>query len=96
MDGSHWFGSNITLRIHLRDISQLLEPYPQIIPNIIKVVEPLKAYKWRHSHGEQERKKSSKHCYSDCGSFEKGLDKEDLERLLQHHLNIVSFFLKFS
>jgi hypothetical protein len=53
MDGSSWFGSNLTLRMHLREISQLLEPYPQLIPNITKVVEPLKAYKWRHSHGEQ-------------------------------------------
>ena len=82
MDGSSWFGSNITLKMHLREISQLLEPYPQLIPNIPKVVEPLKAYKWRHSHGEQERKKSAKHCYFDCGSFEQGLDEEDLERLL--------------
>jgi hypothetical protein len=42
--------------MHLRKISQLLEPYPQLIPNIPKVVEPLKAYKWRHSHGEKEEK----------------------------------------
>ena len=41
-------------------------------------------------------KKSKTHCYSDCGSFEQGLDEEDLERLLQHHLKIVSFLLKFS
>jgi hypothetical protein len=26
----------------------------------------------------------------------KGLDEEDLERMLQHHLKIVSVFLKFS
>jgi hypothetical protein len=96
MDGSSWFGSNLTPGMHLREISQLLEPYPQLIPNIPKVVEPLKAYKWRHSHGKTRRKKSAKHCYFDCGSFEQGLDEEDLERLLQHHLKIVSFFLKFS
>jgi hypothetical protein len=96
MDGSSWFGSNLTPGMHLREISQLLEPYPQLIPNIPKVVEPLKAYKWRHSHGEQKRKKSAKHCYFDCGSFKQGLDEEDLERLLQHHLKIVSFLLKFS
>jgi hypothetical protein len=96
MDGSSWFGSNLTLMLHPRDISQLLEPYPQLIPNINKVVEPLKGYKWRHSHGEQGRKKSTKHCYSDCGYFEQGLDEEDLERLLQCHLKIVSFLLKFS
>jgi hypothetical protein len=89
MDGSSWFGLNLTLRLHLREISQLLDPYPKIIPNITKVVEPLKAYKWRHSHGEQKRKKSVNHFYFDCGSFEEGLDEEDLERLLQNHLNIV-------
>jgi hypothetical protein len=53
MNGSSWFGSNITFRMHLWDIPQLMEPYPQLIPNITKVVEPLKSYKWRHSHGEQ-------------------------------------------
>jgi hypothetical protein len=96
VDGSSCFDSSLTLRLHLRNISQLLEPYPQLIPNITKVVEPLKAYKWRNSHGEQKRKKSTKHCYSDCGSFEQGLHEEDLERLLQHNLKIVSFLLKFS
>jgi hypothetical protein len=55
MNGSSWFGSNITLRLHIREISQLLEPYPQLIPNITKVVEPLKVYKWRHFHGEQRK-----------------------------------------
>jgi hypothetical protein len=44
----------------------------------------------------KKRKKSAKHCYFDCGYFEQVLDEEDLERLLQHHLKIVSFFLKFS
>jgi hypothetical protein len=96
MDGSSWFVSNLSPGLHLREISQLLEPYPQLIPNIPKVVEPLKAYKWRHSHGEQDRKKPTKHCYFDCGSFEKGLYEEDLERFLQHHLKIVSFLSKFS
>jgi hypothetical protein len=33
-----------------------MEPYPQPIPNIIKVFEPLKAHKWRHFHGEKEGK----------------------------------------
>jgi hypothetical protein len=60
MNGSSWFGSNITLRLHLRDISQLLELYPQLIQNITKVVILLKGYKWKHSHGEQKRKKISK------------------------------------
>jgi len=44
-DNYRWFGSNITLRLHLREISQLMESYPQLIPNITKVVELLKSYK---------------------------------------------------
>jgi hypothetical protein len=56
MDGLGYFSSNITPGLHLRKISQLFEPYPQLIPNIPKVVRPLKAYKWRHSHGEKEEK----------------------------------------
>jgi hypothetical protein len=44
----------------------------------------------------KNRRKSTKHCYFDCGSFEQGLDEEDLERLLRHHLKIVSFLLKLS
>jgi hypothetical protein len=43
----------------------------------------------------KRRRKSTKHCYFDCGSLEKGLDEEDLERSLQHHLKIVSFLLEF-
>ena len=45
---------------------------------------------------EKRRKKSAKHYYFDCGYFEQGLDEEDLERLLQHHLKIVSVSLNFS
>ena len=94
MNGSSWFGLNLTLRLHLREISQLLEPYPKIITNITKVVESLKAYKWRNSRGEQGRKKLAKQFYFDHGSFKKGLDEEDLERLLQNHMKIVSFLFK--
>jgi hypothetical protein len=53
MDGLSWFGSNLTLMVHLREILQMMESYPQLIPNITKVVGPLKAYKYRHSHGQQ-------------------------------------------
>ena len=42
------------------------------------------------------RRKSKNHCYFGCGSFEQGMDEEDLERLLQHHLKIVSLLLKLS
>jgi hypothetical protein len=73
MNGFNWFGSNQTPRLLPNEISQLMEPYPQLIPNMTKVVDPLKSYKWRHSHGEQRRKKSAKHCYSDRRSFEQGV-----------------------
>jgi hypothetical protein len=42
--------------LHLRKISELMETYPQVIPKILKVVEPLKAYKWRHFHGVKDEK----------------------------------------
>jgi hypothetical protein len=70
--GSSLFRSNIPPGMHLRKISQILEPYTQLIPNIPKVVEPLKAYKWRHSHGKIGERKSAKHCYFDRGYFDQG------------------------
>jgi hypothetical protein len=86
MDDSSWFGSNLTLNLHLREILQMMESYPKLIPNITKVVGHPKAYKWRHFHGEQERKiisKSTVILIVDLSS--KGLDEEELEKLLQHH-----------
>jgi hypothetical protein len=43
----------LTPSMLIREISQLLDSYPQLIPNIPKAVETLEAYKWRHSHGKQ-------------------------------------------
>jgi hypothetical protein len=40
--------------LDLREIPKLMESYPQLIPRISKVVDPLKAYIRRHSHGEDE------------------------------------------
>jgi hypothetical protein len=60
------------------EIPQLMESYPQLIPKIAKVVEPLKAYKKRHSHGEKEENINEKYCHSDRGSFEQGLGQEGL------------------
>jgi hypothetical protein len=57
---------------------QLMESYPQLIPNITKVVEPLKAYKGRHSHGEEEENNQQKYCHSDHGSFEQGVGQGGL------------------
>jgi hypothetical protein len=64
--------------MHLREKAQLMESYPQIIPNITKVVEPLKAYKRRHSHGEREDNIRKKYCHFDHGSFEKGVGQGEL------------------
>jgi hypothetical protein len=87
MDYSSWFGLNLTLRLLLRDISQLMQSYPQLIPNITKVVGHPKAYKWRNSHGEQERKIISKSInILIVDILIKGLDNEDLEKMLQHHM----------
>ena len=55
-----------------------MESYPQLIPNITKVVEPIKAYKRRNSHGEKEENISEKYCHSDCGSFEQGVGQGGL------------------
>jgi hypothetical protein len=46
--------------MYLREIPQLMESYPQLIPKITKVVEPLKAYKRRNSHGERGEKYQQK------------------------------------
>jgi hypothetical protein len=64
--------------MHLREITQLMESYPQHIPKITKVVEPLKAYKRRHSHGEKEENINKNYCHFDRGSFEKGLGQGGL------------------
>jgi len=73
MDGSSWFGSNLTLRMHLREISQLMDSYPQLILNITKVFGPPKAYKWRHCHGEQGENNKQNHFHFDREYFEKGV-----------------------
>jgi hypothetical protein len=96
MDGSSWFGSNLTLRMHLREISQLMESYPQLVPIINKVVDPLKAYKWNHFHGEEEKNNKQRIFIMIMDLSSKGLDEENLGRLLQHHPKIVIFSLKFS
>jgi hypothetical protein len=57
---------------------QLMEPYPQLIPNITKVVELFKTYKKRHSNGEEEENNHQKYCHSDRGSFEQGVGQGGL------------------
>ena len=68
----------------MSEIPKLMESYPQLIPNITKVFEPLKAYKWRNSHGERRReiiKKIIVILIMDISR--KGLDEEELGRILQ-------------
>jgi hypothetical protein len=69
---------------------QLMESYPQLIPNITKVVDPLKDYKRNHSHGESEENINKKCCHSDHGSFKKGVGQGGIGEVLQLHLQIVS------
>jgi hypothetical protein len=59
-------------------MQQLMESYPQLIPNITKVVEPIKAYKRMHSHGEEEENNQQKYCHYDRGSLEKGVGQGGL------------------
>ena len=55
-----------------------MESYPQIIPRISKVVEPLKACIRRHYHGEKEGNISETYCHSDHGLFEQGVGQGGL------------------
>ena len=55
-----------------------MESCPQIIPRIAKVVEPLKAYIRRHSHGEKGENISEKYSHSDHGSFDQGVGQGGL------------------
>jgi hypothetical protein len=77
-DDSSWFGSNPSFRLHLREIPQLMESYPQLIPNMNKVVESLKAYKMRHSHGEGGENNKNKYFHSDHGYFKQGVGQGGL------------------
>jgi hypothetical protein len=52
-----------------------MESYPQLIPNITKVVEPLKSYKRGHYHGEEEDNNQQKYCHFDHGYFEQEVGK---------------------
>jgi hypothetical protein len=55
-----------------------MESYPQLVPKITKVVEPLKVYKRRHSHGEKVENINEKYCHSDRGYFEQGVGQGGL------------------
>jgi hypothetical protein len=52
--------------------------YHQLIPRIDKLVEPIKAYIRRHSHGEEEENINEKYCHSDRGYFEQGVGQGGL------------------
>jgi hypothetical protein len=63
-----------------------MESYPQLLPNIAKVVEPLKAYIRRNCHGERGRISVKSIVILIVGLSRKGLEKEDLVSLLHIHL----------
>jgi predicted naringenin-chalcone synthase len=70
-----------------------MELYPQLIPRIDKVVKPLKAYIRRHSHGEKRRISMKSIVILIMDILRKGLDKEDLVRLLHLHIQFVRTLL---
>jgi hypothetical protein len=91
-----WFGSNPSFRPQLREMPQLMESYPQIIPNIINVVEPLKAYKRRHYHGEEEVNNQQKYFRYDPGSFERGVGQGELGEVFATTYTYCKYLLMFS
>jgi hypothetical protein len=73
-----------------------MESYPQLIPKINKVVEPLKAYKRRHSHGEKEESISEKYCHSNRGSFEQGVGQGGLGEAVASTSTDCKYLVMFS
>jgi hypothetical protein len=82
--------------MNLREISQLMESYPQLIPNIAKMVEPLNSYIRRHSHGKKGRIISEKYCHSDCGSLEKGVGQGRLGEAVAFASKDCKYLVMFS
>jgi hypothetical protein len=77
----------------LRGIPHLMESYPQLIPRITKVVEHLKAYIRRHSHGEIGGISVKIIVILILVLLKKGLEKEDLMSLLHLDLYFVRTLL---
>ena len=73
-----------------------MESYPQLIPKIAKVVEPLKSYKRRHSHGEKEENISEKYCHSDRGSFYQGVGQGGLGEAVAFAYTVCKHIVLFS
>jgi hypothetical protein len=80
----------------LREIPQMMESYPQFIPRISKPVEPLKAYKRRHYHGERKNNISEKYFHSYCGSFEKGVGQGGLGEVVSYASTDCKYLVMFS
>jgi hypothetical protein len=80
----------------LREIPQLMESYPQLIPRIDKVVEPLKSYIRMHSHGEEEENITGKYCHSNRGSFEQGVGQGGLGEAATSTSIVCKYFVMFS
>ena len=73
-----------------------MESHSQLIPKITKVVEPLKAYKMRHSHGEKEENIIVKYCHSDRGSFEQGVGQDRLGEAAASASTYCKYLVMFS
>jgi hypothetical protein len=73
-----------------------MESYPQLIPRITKVVEPLKAYIRRHSHGERGENISEKYFHFDRGSFEQGVGQGGLGEAVASASTVCKHLVMFS
>jgi len=73
-----------------------MESHPQLISRITKVVEPLKAYIRRHSHGERRGDISEKYCHFDRGSFEQGVGQGGLGEVVASASIVCKHLVMFS
>jgi hypothetical protein len=60
------------------------------------VVEPLKSYKRRHSHGEKGENINKTYCHSNCGSFEQGVGQGGLGEATTYASTDCNYLVMFS
>jgi hypothetical protein len=75
---------------------KLMDSYPQLIPNITKLLEPLKTYERRHSHGEERGIINKRYCHSDHGSFDQGVGKRGIGEIIATASTNCKFLVMFS
>jgi len=73
-----------------------MESYSQLIPNITKVVEPLKFYKRRHSHGEKGENINENYFHFDHGYFEQGVGQGGIGEVIASASTDCKYLVMFS